>query len=503
MLAGLLRDIGRLLFQQAMPDEYAAFVRRADGQPYSRVCETEREVFGADHAEVSAELLRRWNLPDSLVLPIRHHHHPAGLTAAAPDLARRCERLGFVDALAHLDVVAQHPAEVDALLRAAEGEYGLSQPELVAFLERVVPKVEEFTALLNIDVGASPTFAATLARGSTELFMLTVGGSTHPVGSTFRTPVTPLAPATLSFTPPPVGPRLPDFRPEFLEQFPDGGCTLDGTVLKRVIGRGAMGVVFAGHDPLLDRPVAVKMMLPELAGHEHPRVRFIREAKSVAAIRSENVVAVHSVKDLGPHTHLCMEFVDGESLADRIARTPPLTPDELTALALQLARGLAAAHARRIVHRDVKPENILLDRTSGQAKLTDFGLARMETDVRLTADGNLLGTPLYMSPEQATGGQVGPQSDLFSLGAVLYAAATGESPFAERTVFGVLKKVCEAHPAPPSRLRPDLPDWFDRLVLRLLAKAETDRPRSADEVQMQINLGVAEAAAPSRRRRPG
>jgi tRNA A-37 threonylcarbamoyl transferase component Bud32 len=426
-------------------------------------------VFGFDHAQVSGELLRRWQLPDALVQPIRHHHNPDALGDRSPALRERCERLGFVDALTHLDRVAQHPDDLDALLRQADTRYGLGHAELVRFLEGVVPKVEEFTALRNVDAGACPNYADTLARGSSELFLLAVGSGTVGTASTVRTPA-----------PPPAGPR--EFHPDCLEVFPVGGCSLDGYHLKRVLGRGAMGVVFEGYDRTLDRSVAIKMMLPEVAELDHCRRRFIREAKSVAAVRGENVVAIHAVKENGPYTYLVMEFVEGPSLADRVDDGSPMTADELTALAAQLARGLAAAHAQRIVHRDVKPENVLLDRVSGQAKLTDFGLAQVDTDVRLTADGGLIGTPLYMSPEQAAGHPVGPRSDLFSLGAVLYTAATGRPPFDDRTMFGVLKKVCEATPAAPSLLRPDLPAWFDSLVLKLLAKAENDRYQSAEEV---------------------
>lgn len=483
MLVGLLRDIGDLLVQQAMPDEYAAYARGREGRPFGQLCQYEREVFGFDHAEVSGELLRRWHLPDALVQPIRHHHDPAALGDRSPALRERCERLGFVDALTHLDRVAQHPDDLNALLRQADSRYGLGHAELVRFLEGVVPKVEEFTALLNVDAGACPNYADTLARGSSELFLLAVGSGTVGTAATVRTPA------------PPPGPR--EFHPDCLEVFPVGGCSLDGYHLKRVLGRGAMGVVFEGYDRTLDRSVAIKMMLPEVAEQEHCRRRFIREAKSVAAVRGENVVAIHAVKENGPYTYLVMEFVEGPSLADRVNDGSPMTVDELTALAVQLARGLAAAHAERIVHRDVKPENVLLDMVSGQAKLTDFGLAQVDTDVRLTADGGLIGTPLYMSPEQAAGHPVGPRSDLFSLGAVLYTAATGRPPFDDRTMFGVLKKVCEATPAAPSLLRPELPAWFDRLVMRLLAKAEANRHRTADEVLMEVT--VATADGPRRR----
>ncbi len=427
MIVGLLRDIGELLIQQALPTEYAAYTHAREGTPFSRLCQFERKVFGFDHAEVSGELLRRWQLPDSLVQPIRHHHDPAALGDHSPALRERCERLGFVDALTHLDLVAHQPDEVDALLKVAATRYGLGHAELVRFLEGVVPQVEEFTALLNVDAGRSPNYAATLARGSTELFHLTVESGAMPVTATVRTP------AGVATTPTPVGGGLREFHSDHLEVFPKGGCALDGYELKRVLGRGAMGVVFEGTDTTLDRPVAVKMMLPELAEHERFRQRFIREARSVAAIRHENVVAIHAVKDNGPFTYLVMEFVEGPSLADRVEEGLPLAPDELIALGIQLA-------------------------------------------------GGLVGTPLYMSPEQASGRPVGPRSDLFSLGAVLYTAATGKPPFDDRTMFGVLKKVCEQQPDTPSRLRPDLPPWFVAALLQLLAKEEDDRYQSADEL---------------------
>ncbi|MCU0705368.1 MAG: HDOD domain-containing protein [Fimbriiglobus sp.] len=499
MLAGLLRDIGQLLLQQAMPDEYAEYLRGLPGRPFSEVCDYEREVFGVDHAEATAELLARWNLPASLVEPIRHHHYPAGLIDATPDLRGRCERLGFVDALTHLDVVAQSPDEVDALLEVASIRYGLNHAELVRFLEGVMPKVEEFTALLKVDVGAVPNFAEVLARGSSELFMLTMESGTLGVGATVRTP--PPAYSGVRGGSVPKQPGLLEFCPEFFEAFPAGGCSLDGLELRRVLGRGAMGVVFEGRDHALNRLVAVKMMLPELADDDRCRQRFIREARSVAAVRSPNVVAIHAVNDAGPFTYLCMEYVQGTSLADRIEQGGPLSPQELSDLASQLATGLAAAHAQRIVHRDVKPDNVLLDSVSGQAKLTDFGLAQTDTDVKLTTEGGLIGTPLYMSPEQATGRPVGPQSDLFSLGAVLYAAATGQSPFDHNTMFGVLKKVCEVTPPPPSTLRPDLPAWVDTVVLKLLAKAEADRFQTAEEVLAALAAPPAARSAPRAKKR--
>lgn len=479
MLAGLLRDIGQLVFLQECPEETRVFRAGMEHRPYTRLCEYERELFGVTHAELSGELLRRWNLPASLVEPIHHHHHPAGLKTSSPVLRGRCERLGFVDALSQLDLVSQCPNDLDKLLKTAEAQYALDQSELIEFLLGVVPRVEEFTALLNVDIGQCPNYAATLAQGSTELFKLTVESGSIGVGATARTP--PPAPVRGN-QPPPVEPRLPSFRMEHLTAFPPGGCMLDGYELRRPLGSGAMGVVYLGHELSLDRPVAVKILLPELATDDRQRQRFLREARSVAAIRSENVVSIYSVKEAGPFNYFSMEMIDGESLEDRIESGPPFRVEELIALAVDVANGLAAAHARKIVHRDVKPANILLDRRTGMAKVTDFGLAQVETDVRLTFDGSLIGTPLYMSPEQATCKPSGPRSDLYSLGAVLYAAACGQPPFDAPTVFGVLMKVCEEQPVPLRDRRPDLPAWFGGMVMKLLAKAEVDRYQSAEEV---------------------
>jgi hypothetical protein len=477
LLCGLLRDLGGLILRQAFPGEYERFHAGMAERPFSAYCQYERDLFGADHAEVSADLLKRWRLPESITEPLRFHHEPERMTEAPPELMERAERLAFVEALTNLDVVAHQPAELDTLLKTAERQYGFDQAAVIEFLQGVVPKIEAFTELLSMDVGRCPDFAAILANGCQELVKLTVQSERVAVNATIRTPAPEAAPR------PPAALRLPDFEPAFLDQFPETGCYLDEYELIRPLGRGAMGCVFLAWEPSLERKVAIKMMnVNDSNAEPQYQQRFLREARNAAAIRHENVVDVYAVKEVGKFSYLSMEFVEGKSLESRIADDGPLPVPMLRDIATQIAAGLAAAHAKKVIHRDVKPANILIDAATGRVKLTDFGLARAENDVRLTMDGGLIGTPLYMSPEQARGEPLDLRSDLFSLGSVLYTAATGKPPYDSTSMVQVLRMVCDAEPVLPSRLRADLPGWFDELVLRLLAKERDNRFPTADAV---------------------
>lgn len=252
----------------------------------------------------------------------------------------------------------------------------------------------------------------------------------------------------------------------------------------RVVGRGGMGVVFHAVDTRLQRDVAIKVLAPEWSKDELAGTRFCREARAAASISHENVVAVHHVerdeaKDL---PFLVMELVSGESLEKKLERDGRLPLNEIVRIGMQTAFGLAAAHEKGLIHRDIKPANILLEQSGQRVKLTDFGLARAAEDVRLTRSGLVAGTPLYMSPEQASGEEVDARSDLFSLGVVLYELAAGEPPFSGKTPLIVLKRVTEEQPVPLRKLNPELPEWFVQIVDRLLAKKPADRFQSAREV---------------------
>src|SRR5262249_18321383 len=210
----------------------------------------------------------------------------------------------------------------------------------------------------------------------------------------------------------------------------------------RVIGRGGMGVVLHGHDPCLQRDVAIKVIDPELAGNETARARFCREARPAAAVPPQNPVAAHpGDEDEHPKLpYLIMQLVNGESLEQRLRRVGKISVFEVTKLGKQAAAGLAAAHAGGLIHRDIKPGNILLEADTDRVKLTDFGLARAAEDVKLTSTGFVSGTPLYMSPEQARGDEADHRSDLYSFGAVMYEMLAARPPFEGKSPLAVLRQ---------------------------------------------------------------
>ena len=252
-------------------------------------------------------------------------------------------------------------------------------------------------------------------------------------------------------------------------------------VLKRV-GRGGMGVVFQARDPLLGRLVAIKVLTPHLCGDATARDRFLREARAAAAINHPNVVTIYEIDEIGGRLLLVMEFVDGVSLQERLSAQVPFSLPEIVRIGAQAAMGLAAAHARGLVHRDVKPANILLARPADQVKITDFGLARTTDDAGVTLPGVILGTPAYMAPEQALGQAVDHRSDLFSLGSVLYALCTGRPPYSGSTTLAVIRLVADGAPLTLGAGAPSIPPWLADVVSRLHAANPADRFQSAAEV---------------------
>jgi hypothetical protein len=251
----------------------------------------------------------------------------------------------------------------------------------------------------------------------------------------------------------------------------------------RVIGRGGMGVVLHAFDADLQRDVAVKLLDPQLAGNDTARARFCREARAAAAVTHENIVAVHQVDedDASGLPYLVMQLVSGESLETRLSRGR-LTVAEAVRIGSQAAAGLAAAHASGLIHRDIKPGNILLEAGSDKARLTDFGLARAAEDMKLTRTGFVAGTPLYMAPEQARGDEVDHRADLFALGSVLYESLAGKPPFGGKTPLQVLRRIADDRHEPLYRVNPEVPDWFADLIDRLLTKDAGKRIQSAAEV---------------------
>jgi eukaryotic-like serine/threonine-protein kinase len=267
--------------------------------------------------------------------------------------------------------------------------------------------------------------------------------------------------------------------------------------VERLIGSGGMGIVFKGFDTELNRPVAIKVLAPHLAGSGAARQRFSREARAAAAVVHEHVVAIHNVESGSAAPFLVMQYVAGESLQARLDRQGPLALREILRIAHQTAAGLAAAHAQGLVHRDVKPSNILLEQGIERALLTDFGLARAADDASLTHTGYMPGTPHYMSPEQARGEAIDARSDLFSLGSVLYAMCTGRPPFRADTSFGVLRRITDTEPRPIREINADVPDWLADLIKKLLAKQPADRFATAGEVADLLEQCLAHVQQPA------
>ncbi|MCE9605663.1 MAG: serine/threonine protein kinase [Planctomycetia bacterium] len=252
----------------------------------------------------------------------------------------------------------------------------------------------------------------------------------------------------------------------------------------RVIGRGGMGLVLEAFDSRLQRHVALKVLDPELASDDIARQRFCRESRAAASISHENVVAVHQVEKSGEHglPYIVMQLISGESLEQRLARDKKLPLREIVRIGMQAAHGLAAAHAQGLIHRDIKPGNILLEPPHDRVKLTDFGLARVEEDVKLTRTGFVSGTPLYMAPEQALGEDADPRSDLFSLGAILYEMCAGRPPFTGNSALMILKQITDTKHVPLRELNPQIPDWFAATIDHLLEKKPANRIQTATQL---------------------
>ena len=256
----------------------------------------------------------------------------------------------------------------------------------------------------------------------------------------------------------------------------------------KVIGKGGMGVVFRGFDQSLHRPVAIKVLSRQLASSPTARRRFTREARAAAAVNHPNVVTIHAVEAHDGLPYLVMEFVDGESLHDRIRARAPLPLADVLRFGAQIASGLAAAHAQGVIHRDIKPANIMLEGNVDRVKITDFGLARVAVDnADLTSQGHQLGTPAYMSPEQVSGNDVDERTDLFSFGCVMYAMISGHSPFRGAHSFDAARKILEETPPSLDRLDAEVPPFLAEIVDRLLAKKRASRFRTAAEVADLLN----------------
>lgn len=251
--------------------------------------------------------------------------------------------------------------------------------------------------------------------------------------------------------------------------------------LERELGRGGMAIVYLARDVRLDRPVAIKLLPPELAAHDKLRDRFMREARTAARLSHPHIVPIHAVDEVRGYVFYVMSYVDGETLAERVANRGPLPPRETSRVLQEVAGALAAAHGQGVVHRDVKPGNILLERATGRAMVTDFGIARLaDGGGGETAVGELLGTPEYMSPEQAAGEAVDARSDVYSLGVVAYYMVSGQLPFTAPTIQAVLAKQLTQPPPPVANVAAGVPQSLANAIDTCLIKDASRRFQSAE-----------------------
>ena len=273
--------------------------------------------------------------------------------------------------------------------------------------------------------------------------------------------------------------------------------------IEKVVGTGGMGVVLKAYDTELHRVVAVKVLLPHLASSGAARRRFSREAQAAAAVVHDHVIPIYNVESDGNIPYLVMQYVPGDSLQARIDEHGPLDVPEILRIARQAAAGLAAAHDQGVIHRDVKPANLLLEDSLDRVLISDFGLARTVDDATLTRTGIVAGTPHYMSPEQASGEVIDFRTDLFSLGSVLYFMCTGRPPFRADAPMAVLNRICHAPHRPVDEVNPAIPVDLADIVERLLAKAPARRFSSARELEARLSTILSELQQGGRLRRRG
>ena len=264
-----------------------------------------------------------------------------------------------------------------------------------------------------------------------------------------------------------------------------------------LVGEGAMARVYRARDPEIDRTVAIKLLKEELCVDKEYVNRFLREGKAAGAISHPNIVTIFDVGRLGETPYITMEFLDEKSLADVLTENTKMTVKQVISIGIQLARALDHAHRRGIVHRDVKPGNILLMEKGQTVKITDFGIARLDSsdDLQKTHAGTVLGTPRYMSPEQAAGLAVDGRSDLFSLGVILYELLTGKKAFDSNNVATLVFQIMHKDPTPIRTISPEVPVGLQRIVAKLLAKRADHRFQTGAELAEAFGRELASITA--------
>src|SRR6266566_7242372 len=260
--------------------------------------------------------------------------------------------------------------------------------------------------------------------------------------------------------------------------------------LERELGRGGMGVVYLAREVRLDRPVAIKLLPPGQARDGNLRERFLREARTAAKLSHPHIIPIFTVDEVGDFVFFAMAYVDGETLTERVRRRGPLPPSEAARVLREAAWALAYAHSQGLVHRDVKADNVMLEAASGRALLSDFGIAGVVRGAAALAGGEVIGTPEFMSPEQALGEATDGRSDLYSLGIVGYFILSGSLPFeGEKATEVLAKQVTEPAPA-LGRIAPVVPRRLAQAIDRCLSKDRADRPDGTAALAEQLGQAL-------------
>lgn len=277
---------------------------------------------------------------------------------------------------------------------------------------------------------------------------------------------------------------------------------IDQFEIEEKIGQGGMGIVLKGFDRPLNRAVAIKVLSPLLASNGTSRQRFLREAQAAAAVVHPNVVPIYAVNRSEIRPYIVMQLVAGHSLQSLVQEHGPLDFKEIVRIGIQIADGLAQAHNQGLIHRDIKPGNVLTEHDVSRVMITDFGLARAIDDAGLTQTGWITGTPHYMSPEQARGDTLDCRTDLFSLGGLMYYLATGREPFRAEKPFAVIQKIINDQPASPPEINSEIPPMISDIIEKLLEKNPQDRFQTAGEVKLLLERYLSHLQQPLRVAKP-
>ena len=286
-------------------------------------------------------------------------------------------------------------------------------------------------------------------------------------------------------------------------EFPGLTSALAGTYrIERELGRGGMGVVFLARDERLDRAVALKVLPPALAANPTVRERFLREARTAAQLSHPNIVPIYSADEAGGWAYFAMAYIDGETLGERLASLGPLPAQEVVRLLRDAAWALAYAHARGVVHRDVKPDNLLLERASGRLVVTDFGIAQAPEASRLTQTGLVMGSVHFMSPEQGAGEALDGRSDLYALGTVGFLLLSGRLPFEHEQAAAILVQRATREAPALTSVAPQVPARIGAVIDRCLARDPNDRPPSGEALAELLGQAWRDAEAADATSRP-